>query len=273
MKRDQLTTNVHVGPTRVRVRTQGQGEPLLLIMGIGGNLDMWAPLAEQLPGRKLVMFDFPGTGKSTHSWLPPTMVHNAFFLRQLLRKLDLQAVDVLGYSWGGLLAQQLAIQHPRRVNRLILACTGLGVLGVPANPAVAARLLTPRRYYSSAYLAKIAPTTYGGKFRRDESLVLGEAKRRSDHPPSLTGYIAQLLAAGTYSSIPGLPFISAPTLILAGDDDPIVRTSNQHILHALIRHSTLRVFPDAGHLALVDTPEVAGPVIEEFLGPRTPTKS
>ncbi len=242
-------------------------------MGIGGNLDMWGPLASHLPDRKLVMFDFPGTGKSTHSWLPPTMVHNAFLLRQLLRKLDLQAVDVLGYSWGGLLAQQLAIQHPRSVNRLILACTGLGVIGVPANPAVAARLLTPRRYYSSAYLAKIAPTTYGGKFRRDETLALREAKRRSEDPPSISGYIAQLLAAATFSSIPGLPLVAAPTLILAGDDDPIVRTSNQHILHALIRDSTLHVFRDAGHLALVDSPEVAGPVIEEFLSSVTSTRS
>lgn len=265
MKRDHVTSYARIGPTRVRVRTQGQGEPLLLVMGIGGSLDMWEPLAEHLPGRKLVMFDFPGTGESTISWLPPTMAHNAFFLRQLLRRLDLQRVDVLGYSWGGLLAQQLAIQHPRCVNRLILACTGLGVVGVPANPGVALRLLTPRRYYSPAYLAKIAPTTYGGKFRRDESLVLREAERRIEHPPSLTGYVAQLLAAATYSSIPGLPFVAAPTLILAGDDDPIVHTGNQHILHALMRDSTLRVFSDAGHLVLVDSPEVVGPVIEEFL--------
>lgn len=71
--------------------------------------------------------------------------------------------------------------------------------------------------------------------------------------------------AATYSSIPGLPFVAAPTLILAGDDDPIVHTGNQHILHALMRDSTLRVFSDAGHLVLVDSPEVVGPVIEEFL--------
>lgn len=62
---------------------------------------MWEPVAKHLPGRELVMFDFPGTGESTISWLPATMAHNAFILRQLLRRLDLQRVDVLGYSWAG----------------------------------------------------------------------------------------------------------------------------------------------------------------------------
>lgn len=79
MKRDHVTSYARIGPTRVRVRTQGQGEPLLLVMGIGGSPDMWEPVAKHLPGRELVMFDFPGTGESTISWLPPTMAHNAFF--------------------------------------------------------------------------------------------------------------------------------------------------------------------------------------------------
>lgn len=101
MKRDHGTSYARIGPTRVRVRTQGQGEPLLLVMGIGGSLDMWEPVAKHLPGRELVMFDFPGTRESTISWLPAIMAHNAFFLRQLLRRLDLQRVAVLGYSWAG----------------------------------------------------------------------------------------------------------------------------------------------------------------------------
>jgi pimeloyl-ACP methyl ester carboxylesterase len=73
-----------VGPTRVRVRTTGSGRPLLMIMGIGGNLDMWTPLASRLTGRHLIMFDFPGTGGPSMSCLPPTMGSNALFTRWLL---------------------------------------------------------------------------------------------------------------------------------------------------------------------------------------------
>jgi pimeloyl-ACP methyl ester carboxylesterase len=149
-----------VGPARVRVRvtgSPGSGTPLLLIMGIGGHLDMWEPLSEKLEGRLVVSFDFPGTGESSLAFLPPTMMHNALFVRLLLRRLALPRVDVLGYSWGGLLAQQLAAQHPSVLGKLVLACTGPGVTCVPAGPRVAWRLLTPRRYYSPEYLSLDPP--------------------------------------------------------------------------------------------------------------------
>lgn len=74
---DTATFFVNVGPTRIRVRTAGVGPPLVLVMGIGGNLDMWQPLAGALDGRQVIMFDFPGTGGSSLSWLPPTMGFNA----------------------------------------------------------------------------------------------------------------------------------------------------------------------------------------------------
>src|SRR5690242_4857510 len=108
---------VTVGRTSVRVQVTGSGSPLLMIMGIGGNLDMWHPLMPHLPGRELIMFDFPGTGNSGTAWMPPTMVCNARFIRSLLRTLGYDTVDVLGYSWGGVLAQHLAFQHRSTVRR------------------------------------------------------------------------------------------------------------------------------------------------------------
>jgi pimeloyl-ACP methyl ester carboxylesterase len=259
------TSFVHVGPTRVRVRITGEGPPLLLIMGIGGNLDMWDPLASRLHDRKLVMWDFPGTGGSGPSWLPPTMGCNALFARLLLRRLGLGRVDVLGYSWGGVLAQHLAVQHPRSVRRLVLAATTVGLGGRPPSAAVAAALLTPRRYYSRAYFARVAPTIYGGRFRHDPSLVADHAGARIGRPPGLSGYAAQLAAVTGYSTLPGLPFVSAPTLILAGDDDPIISTWNPRLMAKVLRHATLRVIPGAGHLLLIDSPDVVVPLIDDFL--------
>jgi len=256
---------VNVGPTRVRVRTVGEGPPLLLVMGIGGNLDMWQPLAEALHGRELVMFDFPGTGGSTLSFLPPTMGFNALMVRLLLKRLNLSKVDVLGYSWGGILAQHLAMQHPRSVRRLVLVATTVGLGGKPPPFDVAARLATPRRYYSRSYFRDVAPSLYGGRYRTDADMVETHAATRTGRPPSPAGYISQLAALAGYSTIPGLPFVSAPTLIIAGGDDPIVDTFNPRLIARLVRRSRLEVIPDAGHLLLVDSPEVAAPLIEEFL--------
>jgi pimeloyl-ACP methyl ester carboxylesterase len=260
------TFDVQVGPNRVRVRTAGTGPPLLMIMGIGGTLEMWTPLATRISGRQLIMFDFPGTGGSGPSFLPPIMSVNALFTRTLLRQLGHNRVDVLGYSWGGLLAQQLAIQHPHSVRRLVLACSAIGLGCVPPAPLVFARMMTPRRYYSRAYFTKVAPTLYGGRLRQDPSLIDEEADRRIGRPPSVAGYAAQLMAVVGYSSLPGLPVVSAPTLILGGDDDPIVAAANQRVMSHLIRRSRLRVIEGAGHLLLLDSPEIAAPLIQDFLG-------
>ena len=236
-----------------------------MLMGIGGSLDMWQPLVERLPGRQLIMFDFPGTGGSSLSWLPPTMGCNALFVRLLLRTLGLKRVDLLGYSWGGVLAQHLAIQHTGSVRRMVLAATTVGLGGVPPVPEVAAQMLTTRRYYSRSHFLKVAPTIYGGRFRRDQAMVEEHAHTRIGNPPSPLGYAAQLSALAGYSTLPGLPFVCAPTLVLSGNDDPIVSTVNPRLVARFLRRSTLRIIPGAGHLLLIDSPDVVAPMIEEFL--------
>jgi pimeloyl-ACP methyl ester carboxylesterase len=256
---------VGFGLSQVRVRIEGVGPPLLLLMGIGGHLDMWQPLTEYLPGRRLVMFDFPGTGESSLPWFPPTMANCALFVSGLMRKLELSQADILGYSWGGMLAQQLAAQHPGIVRKLVLACTTPGVLGVPAHPQVWARLLTPLRYYSPGYMAAIAADTFGGKFRRDPALVRAEVARRMANPPSWPGYAFQVIAASTFSTFPLAPLIRQPTLILAGDDDPVVKTQNQRLLHNLLRQSELRILENSGHLLLLDSPQTAARIVTSFL--------
>jgi pimeloyl-ACP methyl ester carboxylesterase len=234
-------------------------------MGLGGNLNMWDPLVAELPGRQLIMFDFPGTGWSDRSFLPPTMGSNALIVRRLLRKLGCRRVDVLGYSWGGMLAQHLAVQHPRSVRRLVLASTTPGLGGRPPDPRILSRMITPRRYYSATYYSKIAPTLYGGRHRTADPPPNPEVRRRTARPPSMVGYASQLMAVTGYTTLPVLPLIQAPTLVLSGDDDPIVPTLNPRLLARLIPRATLRILPGAGHLVLLDSPELVGPLISTFL--------
>ena len=182
----------------------------------------------------------------------------------------LGALRYLGVSWGGVVAQQLAIGRPKRVRRLVLASTVSGVLSVPGRPAVLRHMLTPRRYYSRAYLESIAPTIYGGRARTDPNYLSQEAQVRLARPPSVRGYVGQMLAISTFTTLPNLHRIQAPTLVITGDDDPLVPIVNARVLARRIPGAVLHVVRDAGHLMLLDSVETVAPVLDAFLGNDTP---
>ena len=258
------TLFVEVGGLRIRVRIAGSGPPLLLIMGIGANLDMWQPVVSDLGPREVIAFDAPGTGGSATPRLPMTMGQQAKLVCTLLDRLGFGSVDVLGLSWGGLLAQKLAIDHPERLRRLVLAATMPGLGSLPGQPSAVLRLMTPRRYYSSSHFNRIAPSLYGGRARTHGEMG-AELQHRLARPPSPLGYMAQLVTTSTYSGFASLHKVTAPTLVLAGDDDPIVRLSNGRLLRWLMPTATLLVIKGGGHLFLLDgTPGVSAH-IRQFL--------
>src|SRR5439155_25683894 len=181
---------------RLRVGVRGTGRPLLLIMGIGANLEMWQPFEEALDPEVIqtITVDAPGIGGSTGYRYPKRMSGLAHTMAELIDALGYKAVDVLGVSFGGVLAQQLAHQAPDRIRRLVLAATGPGVGGVPGSPKVLLKMATPRRYRQPDYFRRVAGELYGGGARRDPDAVLSGSLARFTHPPSLTGYLAQLYA-------------------------------------------------------------------------------
>src|SRR6188508_2602290 len=129
---------------RVKVRA-GFGVPLVLCNGIGASLEVLDPLVAHLARDiTVVRFDVPGTGGSSGSPVPYGFPYLAAVLGRLLRRLGLHGpVDVLGFSWGGALAQQFAFQNPVRCRRLILVSTGTGAIMVPGSPVVLAKMVTP----------------------------------------------------------------------------------------------------------------------------------
>ena len=171
--------------------------------------------------------------------------------------------DTLGISWGGGLAQQLAFQFPRRCRRLVLVSTGTGMLMVPAPVSVPRKMLTPRRYRDPAYAKAIAPELYGGRMRRKPGEVRHVAYEQERLGPE-TGYYLQLLAGVGWSSLPALPLIRQPTLILAGNDDPMIPLVNARIMRALLPNASLHVFDD-GHLGLMTAAHELGPLVSRFL--------
>ena len=157
---------------RLRIGRHGSGKPLLLITGIGAHMDMWAPFARLAGDRELIAFDAPGTGRSQRPRRPLRMGGLAEVVRALLDELELDRVDVLGYSWGGVLAQELARRAPERVRRLVLCATGPGVLGgSPPRPVAALMLATPARYYHPRLLALSLPHIAGGRTSRERGAL------------------------------------------------------------------------------------------------------
>jgi len=138
--RDATITMESVGGRTLRVATwrldqPSEHLPILFFNGIGANIEAVAPLAEALPDRAFIMFDMPGIGGSPEPVVPYNTVTMAWTTTQLLDKLGVDKVDLMGVSWGGAMAQHFAIQHPGRTRRLILAATTAGMIMMPGNPA------------------------------------------------------------------------------------------------------------------------------------------
>ena len=250
---------------RVAVRPgTAPGPPLVLCNGIGASLDLLQPFVDEVDPRiEVVRFDVPGVGGSPTPKVPYNFALLAWLVGRLVDRLGYDRFDALGISWGGGLAQQLAFQYPRRCRRLVLASTGTGMLMVPAHPRVLSKMLTTRRYRDPAYAEAIAPVLYGGRMRRqpDEARhVLYEQERLG---PSV-GYFLQLLAGVGWTSLPALPLIRQPTLILAGNDDPLIPLVNARVMRALLPDASVHVFDD-GHLGLITAADELGPLVSRFL--------
>jgi pimeloyl-ACP methyl ester carboxylesterase len=226
---------------------------------------MWRPLFPHLGGRRIIAFDAPGTGRSSTPTWPVTIPALADIARAVLTHHGVDAADVLGYSYGGAVAQQLAVQHPSSVRRLVLAATTMGAGSVAGDPQATCELASPMRYYLPDLFERTAEAVYGGRVGRDAQVRSEMARQRSAYPPSPYGYALQLVGGLTWTSRSFAFNITQPTLILAGDDDPLVPLQNARDLHDLIPNSTLRVIPGGGHLFVLDDARNTGGVIDDYL--------
>jgi poly(3-hydroxyalkanoate) depolymerase len=257
-------TTLAVGCQRIRVNVRrGTGIPLVLCNGIGAGLEVLDPLVAELdPKTTIVRFDVPGAGGSPASRLPYGFPYLAWVLGRLITTLGFDVVDVLGLSWGGALAQQFALQNPRRCRRLVLVATASGALMVPGRPRVLAKMLTPRRFTDPDYAASIAGELYGGAATRNRDDIT-KLFLQQLHAGSRSGYLHQLLAGAVWTSLPVLPLIRQQTLIVAGTDDPIIPIANARIMKRFLPHAIVHTHA-GGHIDLVTNATELAPVIETF---------
>ncbi len=258
MRIGELDLHVHVRPG------DGSGPPLLMCNGIGASLHILDPLVDALdPAIEVIRFDPPGIGDSPPVALPYGLPQLAGVLDELLDELGHDEVDLMGYSWGGALAQQFVLQRGSRCRNLVLVSTSTGAWSVPGTPHAFREMLIPRELADAADAAVIAEfiTAAPGAERKRSAFT------RAHLPGDLRGYLYQLSAVMWWTSLPFLPLISQRTLVVGGIDDPIVPPANAMILAGMIPDAVLTLVP-GGHLEIVTSASELGSRINRFLGDR-----
>ena len=179
----------------------------------------------------------------------------------VLDDLGIESAHVLGASFGGAVAQQMAISHPNRVRRLVLVSTSFGVFAKPGKLSAFWHFVHPLSYRPPR-LERVAGSMFGGRLRTEPELVRSMHIKR---PTNVLPAMYRLAPLFGWTSLPWLWTIRHPTLVIAGDDDPITPMVNHRIIAKLVPQARLHVVRGGGHLVLLDSaPEVA-PVITGFL--------
>jgi pimeloyl-ACP methyl ester carboxylesterase len=217
----------------VATLTVGSGPALLLLNGLTRPYESWAPLVASLPDRRIVTFDVPGIGRSPTPAVPLSIPALARVATKVLDAAGLECADVLGYSYGGLVAQQVAIAVPHRVRNLVLVATSCGVGGTP-GPYV-------RSSFAPAELTRGWPA------------------------PDALAMMWQLFAVSTWSSIPFLGAITQPTLIVQGDRDRLVPPENASMLARRIPGARVATVSGGHDLQRADRAPLLARVVDEFL--------
>jgi pimeloyl-ACP methyl ester carboxylesterase len=264
---------VRVHDVEVFVRERGAGDPLLMLNGLGANVEMWGPAEERLSAvARTITFDAPGTGRSTTPLWPQSIHRSADVVARLLDELGHERVDVLGFSLGGLVAQELARRAPDRIRRMALVATAVGWGSMPGTLQALALIAMPLRYYSRS----LSEQTNWLLSPADRALLrrltaLTEARLR--HPPSLLGYAGQFWAGALWSSLGWLPSVRVPTLVVHGDADQLIPPANAVQLARHLPESRLHVLADEGHFIVFDPESAALSLLEDFFSSPTPAAS
>ncbi|MBD0369697.1 MAG: alpha/beta hydrolase [Pyrinomonadaceae bacterium] len=252
--------------TKIYWDASGEGEPLLLIMGLGSASDMWYRLLPEFSSRyRTIIFDNRGVGRSDAHPGPYSIATMAQDAAAVLDAAGAESAHVVGFSMGGFIAQEFALHYPERVRRLVLASTACGGKEVVwAEPEVLTALAAKDVKSREEGFWTTAPFNYHESTPRE--LIEEDLEVTLRSPLKRESYQAQLQAImswkGSYSRLKEL---NITTLILHGDSDRLIPTENGKILARVIPDAELALIEGAGHRFMTDRLEESGRVIMSFL--------
>lgn len=236
------------GPTNQR--------PLVMLHHLSATLDNWDPaLIDALsPKVHLLLLDNAGVGASSGQ-VPPTLQGAARHVVKFIQALDLEEIDLLGISMGGMIAQEVAALIPERIKHLILAGTGpRGGKGIDQvtrenNKFMVKALLTGKNVKEYLFFTR----TLRGKQAAKEYLKRIKSRgQQKDKRIKVSSYLRQLRAIHAWGQAPTADFSAwrQPVLIVNGDHDAMVPTENSYVLEKMFPNSQLHIYPDAGHMSI-----------------------
>jgi pimeloyl-ACP methyl ester carboxylesterase len=226
---------------------------------MGMSLAAWRPFLRHLRGFECIEVAVPGSAATVARQPVLTMPKFAALARGLLDRLDIARADVLGLSFGGLVAQQLAYDAPTRVRGLVLVSTSCGLGGVPSNPA---------SWWNAMLSGVWPPSARQGPqrlARRWSRVIQRELHAGWTTSPRLGGLAEQIAAASLWSSLGWLPRLTQETLVITGTADALVPAANASILASRMPRAQIHRVPGGGHLCLLDRAAEVGPVVSAFL--------
>jgi 3-oxoadipate enol-lactonase len=245
----------------------GDGDPpLLLIQGLGDTADLWFRL---LPGlsqpRRTVRFDNRGVGRSSVPPTPWTIEEMAADAVHVLDAAGVEHAHVFGVSFGGVIAQELTLQHPDRVASLVLGCTHPGGTdAVRMDPAAATMLMDRTPKSARDAIEAAIPFLYAETTSRDD--IDGDVSARVRYALRATSYWGQLDAMRRFTgTLSRLPAIGVPTLVVHGTADKLVQPANAELLAKAIPGARLHWLEGAGHLFWTDQTAATVALVNDFL--------
>jgi pimeloyl-ACP methyl ester carboxylesterase len=240
--------HVRVGDVSLAYRSIGRGAPVVMIMGLGGTMDAWLPeLVQRIgAGRRVVLFDNRGTGRSSAGRKPITVTTMAGDTDRLIHALHLGRPDVVGWSMGGFIAQRLVLGHPRDVDHLVLAATsGGGPTATLPRPDAVATLVGGGFPLSVVGLLFPLPSQQAAAAFYARSIVRWSEFDLSVPPDVLTAQLATSLAWFAHGA--AFRRIRARTLVGGGLEDELIPPANERVLARGIPGAKLVLYPDAAH--------------------------
>jgi len=253
---------------RLAVSVRGDGEPLVMIPGLGATRRVYEPLVPALARQyQVIVYDPRGVGGSDVPARSYTMPRLAADCVAVASALGVTSFHLFGASMGGLTAQYVGVLHPGSVARLLLAATGPGrhTAVLPAPEATAALLGRGARTPADAY--RMACTVlYSPRFQRDHpAFIEDEVAYRAAHPVAGRAFTAQFRASRDADIGDRLGEISAPTLVLHGTEDVLVPLANAEALTKLVPGARRYWFDGRGHLFFHEDPDLTAEVMLSFL--------
>ena len=251
--------------TRIYWEEHGHGDPVLLIMGLGATLELWHRVTPMLASNyRTILFDNRGAGRSDTPPGPYSIPQMADDALAVLDGAGATTARVFGASMGGMIAQELALNHPERVRSLILGCTAAGGKAVVSADRGVVAALTARTALPPDQAARVmVPFTYDVSTPRagvEEDCAIRERTAIGDD-----AFSAQYQAIRAWpGTIDRLGALAMPVLVIHGETDRLVPPENGRILARAIPKATLVMLPNASHIFFTDQPEASKDAILSF---------